>query len=106
MNQKGDSEVKVIDDLFQFALDTLSEGTLTILLGEVNELKISSSYFITNIYFSKKMVNARNIRALETAAVGIANLTGAFQNMSFMGRYFSTIFRWYTWSVFSTFHSI
>ncbi|KAH9829481.1 cytochrome P450 [Rhodofomes roseus] len=65
-------------DSFQHSRNTISETTLILLLGEA-------------------YVNERNMRIIEDVSNGMAELTGQYQNFSFLGRYLPWLWVFLTW---------
>ncbi|EED79678.1 predicted protein [Postia placenta Mad-698-R] len=65
-------------DLFNHTRDTLSEATLLLLLGQ-------------------EYVSKRNMRIVEDVSNGMAQLTGQYQNFSFVGKYLPWLWVLLTW---------
>ncbi|KZT73374.1 cytochrome P450 [Daedalea quercina L-15889] len=65
-------------DSFHHSRDTISETTLILLLGET-------------------YVSTRNMRIIEDVSNGMAELTGQYQNFSFLGKYLPWLWMFLTW---------
>ncbi|CCL98059.1 uncharacterized protein FIBRA_00053 [Fibroporia radiculosa] len=66
-------------DSFQHSRDTIAETTLILLLGQ-------------------EYVSRRNMQIIEDVSNGMAELTGQFQNLSFIGKYLPWIWVFLTWA--------
>lgn len=84
-------------DLFNHTRDTLSEATLLLLLGQVSVLlRFDHQSLISG---AQEYVSKRNMRIVEDVSNGMAQLTGQYQNFSFVGKYLPWLWVLLTWSV-------
>ncbi|KZT02231.1 cytochrome P450 [Laetiporus sulphureus 93-53] len=72
------SKIGVRPDSFLHSRDTISETTLILLLGQ-------------------EYVTRRNMDIIENVSNGMAELTGQYQNFSFLGKYFPWFWVLFTW---------
>lgn len=82
-------------DLFNHTRDTLSEATLLLLLGQVSVLlRFDYQSLISG---AQEYVSKRNMRIIEDVSNGMAQLTGQYQNFSFVGKYLPWFWVLLTW---------